>query len=138
MKYTGALFLTCYTVLVGCGGPPPTTRTGEIHEVKIAEHVAPSEIKVQTGDEIRWVNHRSLPVQLDFLKGALDDVACERGFSNWVGMRRESIAIDPNQSASLCFSNSGKISYNVRMDSALPGGQQIEPGVIHVRETGKQ
>jgi plastocyanin len=94
-------------------------------------------LSVQAGDEVRWVNQRSLPVTVEFLEGALADVSCEEGFSqralsNLRGRRQESTTIAPNATASLCFTTMGTVAYNARMESALAGGQSIESGSIRV------
>jgi plastocyanin len=111
---------------------PPTTRSGEVHDVKIEEALAPAILTVGIGDEVRWVNHRAADVRVDFLDGALDDVSCQRGFTNWMGMQKESTIVGANKSASLCFEKAGVVTYNVRMDSSLPGGKQIVQGEIRV------
>jgi len=111
---------------------PPTTRSGEVHDVKIEEALTPAILTVGIGDEVRWVNHRTRPVRIDFLGDALDDVSCRRGFSNWIGMKKESTTVAVNESASLCFAKAAVIDYNVRMDSALPGGKQIVRGEVRV------
>lgn len=124
--------LGLFLFTVGCAGTPMTTRTGAVHDIKIEEGLTPVVVSVQVGDEVRWVNHRTMPAQIDFLGGALDQVSCQRGFTNWIGMRQESVIIGPNETASLCFSKAGLVSYNVRMDSALPGGKHIVPGEIRI------
>lgn len=111
---------------------PPTTRSGEIHDVKIQEGLEPAILTVGVGDEVRWVNHRTRPVRIDFLDGALHEVSCQRGFTNWMGMKKESATVGANKSASLCFGKAAVIDYNVRMDSALPGGKQIVRGEVKV------
>jgi len=131
---TGVL-LAALMMLVGCAGTPMTTRTGVVHDVKIEEGLTPSVLTVQVGDEVRWVNHRTMATRIDFLDGAIDDVSCRRGFSNWLGMKQESFTLGQNETASICFSKAGHVTYNVRMDSALPGGKQIVPGEIRVGMT---
>lgn len=111
---------------------PPTTRSGEVHDVKIEEGLTPAIQTVGIGDEVRWVNHRTRDVRIDFLGEALDQVSCQRGFTNWVGMKKESATVRANESASLCFGKAAVIDYNVRMDSAMPGGKQIVRGEIRV------
>jgi len=111
---------------------PATTRSGEIHDVKIEEGLEPATLTAGIGDEIRWVNHRRLPVRIDFLGGALDEISCQRGFTNWIGMKKESATLGVNESVSLCFAKATVIDYNVRMDSALPGGKQIVRGEVRV------
>jgi plastocyanin len=126
--------------LIGLSGcamlVPPTTRSGAVHDVKIEEGLAPSILAVGIGDEIRWVNHRTLPIQIDFLGGALDEVSCQRGFTNWLGLKKESATVGASNSASVCFAKAGVVVYNVRMDSALPGGKQIVQGEVRVGNPG--
>jgi plastocyanin len=121
----------------GCATVAETTRTGSIHDVTFDEGMTPINLRVQPGDEVRWVNQRTSPVTVEFLAGALDTVTCEIGFStrglrNLRGKLQESTTIAPNETASLCFSNAGTITYNARMDSAVAGGQQIESGTVRV------
>ena len=121
----------------GCAGIATTTRTGNIHDVKFEERMTPANLRVQPGDEVRWVNQRTTPVTVEFLAGALDTVTCESGFSarglsNLRGKLQESTTIAPNESASLCFSAPGTVSYNARMDSAVAGGQVIEAGTLRI------
>jgi plastocyanin len=111
---------------------PQTTRTGEIRAITIEEGLEPTILTVGIGDEVRWVNHRTLPVQIDFLNEDLDTVSCQRGFTNWIGVKKESTIVGSSESVSVCFSKAGEVTYNVRMDSALPGGQQIVKGEIRV------
>jgi plastocyanin len=122
---------------VGCATVENTTRTGTIYDVTFAERMTPANLRVETGDEIRWINQRSTPVTVEFLEGALDTVSCEQGFSkrgltNLRGAREESTTIKSNDSASLCFTVAGTVTYNARMESAVAGGQTIESGTIRV------
>ncbi len=118
--------------LAGCSGVAAISRSGDIHEVKIEEGLSPEVLRVGIGDEIRWVNHRAWPVRIDFLDDDLRELSCQRGFTNWLGLRRESAVLKGNESASLCFAKSGVVGYNVRMDSPLPGGKQIVKGEVRV------
>ncbi|MEX2149140.1 MAG: hypothetical protein WD793_02925 [Steroidobacteraceae bacterium] len=121
----------CATI-AGTGGIASTTRTGKIHDVKFEERMTPVNLRVQPGDEIRWVNQRSMPVTVEFLGDALDDVRCQSGFSSLLRRQQESASIQPNESASLCFGKVGTVTYNARMESAVAGGQTIESGTIHI------
>ena len=120
--------------IAGTAGIADSTRTGAIHDVRFAERMTPSDLRVQVGDEVRWVNQRSTPVQVQFLGSALDDVVCQSGFSNVLRRQQESATIRPNESASLCFGRAGTVTYNVRMDSPVAGGQSIESGTIRVSQ----
>lgn len=109
-----------------------TSRTGEIHTVNFESRMTPTRLKVQPGDEVRWVNQRSTPVTVEFLGDALADVTCQRGFSSFTRRQKEATTIEPNQSASLCFGTVGEVTYNARMDSPVAGGEMIESGTITV------
>jgi hypothetical protein len=52
-------------LIAGCAGLPQTSRTAVIHEVKFEANLEPADLSVHVGDEIRWVNHRTLPVLID-------------------------------------------------------------------------
>jgi plastocyanin len=131
------ILLASLLTAAGCTTVAETTRTGSIHEVTFEERMTPVNLRVQSGDEVRGVNQRTSPVTVEFLAGALDTVTCEIGFStrglrNLRGKLQESTTIAPNDSASLCFSSAGTITYNARMESAVAGGQQIESGTVRV------
>jgi plastocyanin len=128
-----ALFLTLAAsgVLVSCAGPP-TSRTGAVHDVRVTEGPDPADLIVNPGDEVRWVNSRSLPIRVDLVNVNSDGLSCERGFSNFLGIVRESATIKPNETVSACFTKPGVVNYNLRMDSALPGGRVVTPGIIRV------
>lgn len=123
--------------LMACAGPQ-TTRSGDIQTVKIEREPEPDQLVVNVGDEVRWVNHRSLPVRLELVGEMHDTLSCERGFSNFLGMKREFAVIAPNESAAACFSNVWVIKYNLRMDSALPGGKVISSGTVQVGDPGRR
>jgi len=118
--------------IAGTAGIADTTRTGTIHDVIFAERMTPTTLRVQPGDEIRWVNQRSMSVTVEFLGDALDDVTCQSGFSNLLRRQQEAATIRPNGSASLCFGMVGTVTYNARMESAVAGGQTIESGTIRI------
>ena len=109
-----------------------TSRTGTIHTVNFEEHMTPSNLRVQPGDEVRWVNQRSTPVTVEFLGDALEDVTCQTGFSSLLRRQQETATISPNESASLCFGKIGTVTYNARMESPVAGGQMIESGRIRI------
>lgn len=111
---------------------PQTSRTASIHDVKIEDSVSPDNLLVQPGDEIRWINLRKLPVTVDIPTLNTDDLACNRGFTNFVGMLKETAGLGPNETASLCFKKPAVVNYNVRSETALAGGKLILPGVVKV------
>jgi plastocyanin len=109
-----------------------TTRTGTIHDVNFEERMTPVNLRVQPGDEVRWVNQRNTSVTVEFLGDALADVTCQAGFSNLLRRQQEAATIKPSESASLCFGTVGTVTYNARMESPVAGGQTIESGTIRV------
>jgi len=128
---------TLVAIVTGCASIAETSRTGGIQEVRLAERLTPTDVQVEPGDEIRWINERSSAVTIEFLDGALESVSCERGFSdrtfsNVLGQRREVATIKPHGSASLCFTAVGTTNYNARMESPVAGGQIIDAGIIRV------
>lgn len=84
-----------------------------------APQTSPVDLIVNTGDEIRWVKQRTLPVQLDLVGDVQDEMSCERGFSNFIEMKRESAVTDPNDSVAAFFSGVGVITNRLRMGSAF-------------------
>lgn len=126
-----AMLMGAMLLLAACTGFS-TTRTGVVHDVRVAEGPEPADLLVNPGDEVRWVNARSLPIRVDLINVPSEDLACERGFSNWFGVIQESATIKPNETASACFARAGAVTYNLRMDSALPGGRVVVPGVIRI------
>ena len=119
-------------LLAGCTSLPQTSRTAVIHDVKFEGALDPADLTVRVGDEIRFVNHRTLPVLIDIPGLNADMLSCDRGFTGMMGGVTELKELDPSKSASLCFSKPIAISYNARMRSADPGGMKIEPGTIRV------
>lgn len=126
------LAVTGCAAIAGTGSIASTSRTGTIHDVSFAETMTPVNLRVQPGDEIRWVNKRSTPVTVEFLADALEDVSCQVGFSSFLRRQQETATIEPNETASLCFSKAGTVTYNARMDSPVAGGQIIEAGTIRI------
>jgi plastocyanin len=118
-------------LVTGCS-LPKTTRTATIHDINLEQHMVPAEITVQIGDEIRWVNHRTLPAHIDMPGLTKESLNCETGFSNMFGSVREYAEIPPGKSVHLCFARGGAFNYNMRMEAAVPGGKLVEPGVIRV------
>ena len=94
--------------------------------------MAPAVLNAGIGDEVRWVNHRSDDVRIDFLGDALQDVSCHRGSTSWMGTQKESATVRAKKSASFCFTKGGVVTYNVLMDSPLPGGKQITQSEVRV------
>ena len=119
------------SVMWGCS-LPLTSRTASINDVKIEDRVSPDNLLVQPGDEVRWINLRKMPVTVDIPAIKSEDLACNRGFTNFMGALKETAELGPNETASLCFKYPTVINYNVRSETALAGGKMILPGVVKV------
>lgn len=127
-------------VLAGCqsmgGGEtmPTVTRTGMVKDVIIREDVSPQTLTVNAGDEIRWVNKRLGNVRVVFLDPVTENLSCQRNFGGLMGASRNQYTanLSSNDTASLCFKNSGQIKYVVRADSNLPTGEINIPGSIQI------
>lgn len=116
----------------GCTSLPPSSRTAAIHDVKIEEALSAGNLMVQPGDEIRWINLRKQEAQIEIPNLKSEDLACQREFSNWMGSIHETIVLQSNESASLCFKKPAVVNYNVRVETALAGSKKVFPGVIKV------
>ena len=135
MNYVIALaFGLMLPLAAGCS-TPATSRTAVIKDIIIADTLSPDKVLVHPGDEIRWVNLRKDNVQLDIPKLPDKDLACQRGFSGWLGGTKESVPVKPNDTVSLCFDEPTVVNYNVRAQTAAPGGKQVMSGIVRVAET---
>jgi plastocyanin len=117
-------------VTVGCASHPPfpqSSLTGELFDVKIGESLSPQAVTVKRGDEVRWINTTSGPVDISFVKSLDGVVSCQRGFvsTGWGYLFGASeveflviATVHSNDSASLCFSTPGTYPYTVRIDKA--------------------
>jgi plastocyanin len=116
------------------GGLPATSQTGKVEEIVIGAVVAPSEVTLAPGDEIRWVNRQQGPVSIIFLEPIQEQVSCERGFG--LAGVANATRLAPNKGISLCFAMPGTIRYTVHLDTPTSTGEFNIPGVIHVEEGG--
>ena len=128
-------------VTVGCASHvPQSSLTGKVYELKIGKSLSRQVVNVQQGDEVRWINTRSGPVDISFesLEGV---VSCQKGFAStgWgylfgaPGPEFLVIAtVHSNDSASLCFSASGTYPYTVRMDTAATGKAMRIDGIVKI------
>ena len=130
-----AQFLSIAVVMLvaaSCSSVAPTSRTGAVHTINVAEGPDPEELSVRAGDEVRWVNLRTQSIEIDLVKVNPETLSCNRGFFDALKFARDFATLNPNESASACFVISGDVNYNIRMESALPGGQKIVSGVVRV------
>lgn len=120
---------------MGCSSLPTVTRTGAVKNIVIGDQVSPAELKVNAGDEVRWINKRNGPVRVVFLDEVSKRLSCKNGFGGFTE-KNGSASLDPNQTASICFSNPGHYRYTIRMESASTTGELNSPGVIQVGDMG--
>jgi len=132
MRMRTYAILSLMVFLAGCASVPHTTRTGEIHEIRIEEQPSHQTMVIQVGDEIRWINLRLKPVWIEFNPDATRSFSCQKGFSNRLKKKRAYTSLKMGQSASLCFSKNGVYKYNIRMKAPVPGGEIIVPAIINV------
>jgi plastocyanin len=131
-------------VTVGCASPPPfpeSSLTGRIIDVKVGESLTPNAITAKEGDEVRWVNRTSAPVDISFNKSLDGIVSCQKGFEStgWVHLIGSSeldflilARLHSSDYASLCFSTPGTYAYDVRMDKAGTGNATRLPGNVTI------
>ena len=130
----GVLFVRLgILVTVGCVSHPPfpeSSLTGKLFEVKIGESVTPKMVIAKRGDEVRWVNTRSVPVDIIFAQSQDEMISCQKGFAStgwgylFGSSESESIVVatvHTNDSASLCFAIPGTYDYTVRTEIAPSG-----------------
>jgi plastocyanin len=121
-------------VTVGCASRPPfpeSSLTGGLFEVKIGETLTPSVVTAKRGDEVRWVNTTSGPVDvLFYAQSQVDLISCQKGFGStgWGYLFGSSehdflvvATVHPNDSASLCFAIPGTYVYGVRWHPPITG-----------------
>jgi len=117
----------------GCESTPTVTRTGDVKDIIIGEKLSAPEVSVNQGDEVRWVNKRTDPVQIVFLDPVANDrLSCKKNIGGLM-TGSDTAKLATNESASACFRDVGQVRYTVRMDSTIPGdGITNVPGVIQV------
>ena len=127
-----AMGLVALVFLGGCESTPTVTRTGDVKDIIIGDNLSAAEVSVNPGDEVRWVNKRTAPVQIVFLDPLVNDrLSCKKNIGGLM-TRSDTAKLATNESASACFRDVGQVRYTVRMNSALPTGEINVPGVITV------
>ena len=136
MVGSALLILTgCQSTGMGGGsGMPTVTRTGMVKDIVIRENVSPTTLTVNPGDEIRWINKRQGGARVVFLDPVTEQLSCQRNFGGLMGADKNQYTanLKSNDSASLCFRNSGEVKYVVRADSTDPTGEVNIAGTITV------
>ena len=120
---------------MGCVGRlPTTTQTGKVQEIVIGTAVAPSDVTLAPGDEVRWVNRQNGPISIVFLNPIQEQVICERGFGLAGVVNATQLA--PNKGISLCFATPGTVRYTVHLDTPTTTGQFNVLGIVHIEQGG--
>ena len=114
------------------------TRTGDVKDIIVGDHLSAAEVLVHPGDEVRWINKRIATIQIVFLDPALTaKLSCKKNLSAWMSRGRgdTTARLAPNETASVCFRELGLFRYTVRIDSGSPTGEINVPGIIKVDGT---
>lgn len=128
--------MTVLALMAGCQRlttadiPPP------IHYVVIDDGVSDTDLRTKAGDEVRWVNVRAAPVVVIFPGLVSDELSCNRGFSKEDPARVTAIIL-PDDTASLCFSKAGRLTYRV-VDAQRPGVELNHAATVQVVDAGGQ
>lgn len=131
MKFPAIAIAGVTCLIIGCSSMPTVTGTGVVKEIVIRNHVTPTELTANPGDEIRWINKSMAPVRIIFLESVEGKLSCKQGFAGFM-VPTESATLGPNESASVCFHNPGSIRYAVTMKSATPSEEMNVSGLIHI------
>lgn len=116
--------------LLGCATfPAETTRTGEVYNIEIVEHLSLPEVTVRVGDEVRWTNQGTMGSRIDLVNTGFT-LTCKRSFS--ISAQTTTTTLAPSESASLCFRQPTEIRYQVRMAAALSEEEDVLSGLIRV------
>ncbi len=115
-----------------CASLPEMSRTQVVRDIDIEMQLSPSDLYVAPGDEVRWVNLRKEWVLIQIPALVSDDLLCQKGFTDWRGRLMESVKLEPNETAALCFKEPAEIRYNVRAQTAVGGGNLVMPGTVYV------
>lgn len=135
VSWQQAGILTISLGMAACAGLPEISRTQVVRDIKVDLQLLPQDLTVAPGDEVRWVNLRKEWILVQIPELDSDDLVCEIGFTNWRGRMLESVRIEPNQSASLCFKDPADVLFNVRVQTAGSGAEIVLPGSLHVAES---
>ena len=134
IRYLGIAFV----FVMGCQGIPTVTRTGDVKDIIIGDDLSTRETAVNAGDEVRWINKRTLPVRVVFLDPVSDkQLSCRDNVGGWL-TRSDTAHLGKNETASACFRDPGYFRYIVRMESALTTGDINVQGVVKVGGQGGQ
>lgn len=115
-----------------CASLPEISRTQAVRDIKVDLELTPGDLTVRPGDEVRWVNGRTESILVQIPRLSTEDLSCQTGFDSWRGEMLESVTVKPNETVSLCFKGDAEVLYNVRVQTAVGGGDLVLPGVVRV------
>lgn len=116
-----------------CSHPAATEAPRTIREVQIGDTVEPQLLYTKPGEEIRWQNARSTPVNLGFLTTSLlKDLSCQKGVVTMFGVVKDFVSIPPQEWVSVCFARPGELKYNVWLNPENPRGAISPTATIRV------
>ena len=115
---------------------PLTDRSpANVHYIQIRDSVAPMDLYVSVGDQVRWQNLRSEPVRIGIMHGVdLEQTSCDKGFRKF-GVMDDFATIKSRDYVSLCFIRPGIVRYNIWMDANDATGKISRAAVIHVERS---
>lgn len=106
-----------------------------IHYIQIRDSVAPMDLYVSVGDQVRWQNLRPEPVKIGIMHGVdLNQTSCEKGFRSF-GVMDDFATIKSRDYVSLCFGKPGIVRYNIWMDANDATGTISRTAIIHVERS---
>jgi plastocyanin len=112
---------------------PETSRTAVVHDIRVSlTDIAPPELRVNVGDEVRFINDKTQPVRVILIEAG-KSIACNKGFNGTIDQEAD---IKPGQYASFCFNKTGTIKYMAREQTAVTGGEQVLSAQIHIGGSG--
>jgi plastocyanin len=129
-------FVMCAVVLLtasACSHSPTSEASRTVREIQIGDTVQPQTLYAKPGEEIRWQNVRSSPVNLGFLTTSLlKELSCQKGIVTLFGEVKDFVSIPPHESVSVCFVRPGELKYNVWLNPENPRGAITPTATIRV------
>jgi plastocyanin len=129
-------FVMCAVVLLtasACSHSPTSETSRTVREIQIGDTVQPQTLYAKPGEEIRWQNVRSSPVNLGFLTTSLlKELSCQKGIVTLFGEVKDFVSIPPQESVSVCFVRPGELKYNVWLNPENPRGAITPTATIRV------
>lgn len=118
-------------LITACQHLPNFSRSGAVRDIAITDRLSAPTVQVNAGDEIRWTNKHRMPVRVTFWDYVLDKLSCRSNFGGHFYSGAD-VDLQPDESASLCFSRPSTLLYVVRIQPELRNGEIIESGYVEV------